>query len=294
MSRLSCRLAVLLIAWAAGCARPASTPPASGALRIVFLDVGQGDAAVVVSPEGRRILVDAGPNPSQVAQYLQANGHDTLDLAIASHAHDDHIGGMEAVLRTVHVRAYLDNGVPHTTSTYRRTMTAVEQSRTQYLAAEARTISVGSARVRILPMPPGPGDQNDRSVGVLVRFGSFSVLFTGDSERAELAWWLRSGAATQVSLVKVAHHGADNGTTDDWAGALRPALAVISVGRSNPYGHPSAAAVASWSRSGATVLRTDLEGAITVSADTSGAFTATNSAGTVLFRFNPGRVGQRP
>jgi beta-lactamase superfamily II metal-dependent hydrolase len=251
-------------------------------LRLEFMDVGQGDAALIVTHKSSRILIDAGPRPEPLLRYLRDGGHDTLDLVIASHAHADHIGGMEAVLRSVQVRFYLDNGAPHPTATYRRTLRAVELSGAQYLRATARTITAGSARVRIMPPPPGLEGQNNRSVGALLEFGAFRALFTGDSELAELEWWLRHDSVPAVAVVKVAHHGSWNGTTAAWVAATRPLVAVVSVGAGNSYGHPSQRALALWRDAGARVLRTDVEGTITVRARPDGSFTVTSPAGTAL------------
>jgi competence protein ComEC len=111
---------LLAVACLVACAGAASASAQS--LTIRFLDVGQGDAALVVTPEGQRALIDAGPSGAGVANYVRALGYDTLDLVVASHNHADHIGGMAAVLQGAVVRFYLDNGLPHTTATYRRTI----------------------------------------------------------------------------------------------------------------------------------------------------------------------------
>ena len=119
---------------------------AAQTLTIRFLDVGQGDATLVVTPEGKRVLIDAGPAESAVAQQLRAAHVDTIDLAVASHNHEDHIGGMAVVLTSIPVRYYIDNGVPSATATYEYTITAVEASGAQYLRPTPRTITVVSGR----------------------------------------------------------------------------------------------------------------------------------------------------
>lgn len=232
------------------------------ALRILQLDVGQGDAAIVITPENRTLLIDAGRSQEAVANALRALGIDTLHLVVASHAHADHIGGMPAVFATVPVLAYMDNGIPHNTSIYRRTMTAVERTGTAYLAATSRTISLGSLTLRVLS-PPFRGDQNNGSVGLLLEFGEFRALYTGDSERFGLDAWLRRDSVPAVTLVKVAHHGARNGTSPRWVAATRPRVALISVGP-NSYGHPAAEVEWRWSTAGARVYRTDRQGTIEI------------------------------
>lgn len=137
-----------LVACTAGAQR------ATGPLRITQFDVGQGDAALIRTPEGRNILIDAGPAKADFVAALQRLGVDTIDLFVASHNHADHIGAAPMVFSAFVVRAYVDNGVPHTTATYRRTLEAVEREpNLVYLRSTNRNIQVGSVSIQILPPP---------------------------------------------------------------------------------------------------------------------------------------------
>ena len=239
-------------------------------LDIRFLNVGQGDAAVI-REGGKTALIDAGSG--DVVAYLRELRIDTLDLVVASHNHADHIGGMTGVFSSTMVRNYLDNGVPHTTATYQRTIQAVRASGAQYLNATSRTITLGDAQIHVIAPPTGR-DHNNSSVGILVEYGEFRALFTGDSELDELGYWLSSGTIPQMHVVKVAHHGSWNGTSAEWVAATQPAVAVISVGK-NSYGHPSAQAIAQWQNAGARVYRTDYDGTVVILANTDGSFVVT-------------------
>jgi competence protein ComEC len=237
------------------------------------LDVGQGDAALLTTPEGRRILIDAGPDRETVAEMLSQARIDTLDLVIASHAHADHIGGMSDVFLAVVVRAYLDNGIPYTTATYARTLTSVEnEAGLQYLLPTPRTITMGSVTLRVLPPPLADNSQNNNSVGILVEYGRFSALYTGDSEQAELTQWLQDGRISRVTMVKAAHHGSRNGVTGDWVKKTSPSIVLISVGSNNRYGHPSPETEQLWSGANARVYRTDQSGEIEVRAQRDGSY----------------------
>ena len=262
----------------------ATTLPAQQ-LEIHFLNVGQGDAAII--QEGRRTaVVDAGTTTG-VGAFLQSFGIDTVDLLIASHPHADHIGGMPEVLQTHVVRFYLDNGVPYTTAIYRQTMTAIRASGAQYLTATNRTITLGAAQLHIVA-PPRNTTINNASVGILLEYGQFRALFTGDSEQEELRYWLASGAIPRVNVLKVAHHGSANGTSAGWIAATKPQAAVISVGAGNSYGHPSAPVIAEWENAGARVYRTDRDGTVFVVANEDGSFVITTDRadpnGVVQFR----------
>jgi competence protein ComEC len=249
----------------------------SAAVRVRFLDVGQGDATLIVSPEGKRVLVDGGRSATDVAHVLRAAGIDTLDLVVASHADADHIGGLAAVFHATHVRAYLDNGRPHTTATYRRFMQIVERSNTQYLQATARTITLGSMILRVLPPPSDAEDQNNASVGLLLEYGNFRALLVGDAEQDELRHFVRLGVP-RVSVLKAAHHGARNGVSPAWVQATQPRVVVISVGAHNPYGHPSPVALRYYGRYADAIYRTDLQGGLLVTAWRDGSFSVTYRA----------------
>ena len=251
----------------------APQPPHQEELSVRQLDVGQGDAALITTPEGRRILIDAGPHPTLVASILRREGIDTVDLVVASHAHADHIGGMPSVFQAVSVRAYMDNGVVHTTATYARTIAAVEREPgLQYLAAIDRTITLGSVTIHVLPPPRTHRSQNNNSVGLLIEYERFRALYTGDSEQRELAHWLREGRIPPVTLVKAAHHGARNGVTAQWVEATAPAIVLVPVGSRNRYGHPSPLVLQLWAAANARVYRTDQMGEIEVKARRDGSF----------------------
>lgn len=266
------RLPLLLAALSALAACLAPVPPASAQhLTIRFFNVGQGDAALVTSPEGKSMLVDAGPERDQVDRFLHRLHIDTLDLIVASHNHADHITGIPAVLQSgTVVRFYLDNGVPTTTQVYARVLRAVQRSRVTYLNPTARTIHLGSVVVRVIPPMPGVETQNNTSVGLLVTYGAFTAFFAGDAESLERDYWLRTDHLSHVTLLKVAHHGSSNGTDARWLAALSPCVAVISVGAHNRYGHPSAKTLRLLGAARVTTFRTDRDGTVEVEADRSG------------------------
>ena len=240
-------------------------------LTIGFLDVGQGDATIIESPEGRIALVDGGRSPFEIAERLLNMGIDTIDLMVATHADADHIGGLEAVLQRIAVNAFLDNGMPHTTAAYRGLLEGVEETDVTYLAATARTIALGTVTIRVLPPPPDATGQNGASVGLVVEYGAFRALLAGDAEQDELAHFERLGVP-RVSVLEAAHHGARNGVTPRWVSATAPRAVVISVGADNPYGHPDPWALRYYGTRGRPIFRTDRHGDVWIDAASDGSF----------------------
>ncbi len=241
----------------------------SGPVKIVFLDVGQGDAVLVQAPEGPVALIDAGRG--WLLGQLALHRVDSIAVAIASHPHADHIGGFVDILHHVPVGVFIDNGQPHTTAIYRQVMTAVERSRAHYRVAAAESITLGSVVLEILPPPPVPTSVNNGSVGVRVRYGRFSVLLTGDSDVDELNHFLRGGVSP-VTVLKAAHHGARDGVSPAWLNATRPTAVVISVGAENGFGHPHPWALQYYKTVANEIYRTDLHGEITVLGSRDGSY----------------------
>ena len=243
-------------------APPTPTPPDT-VLRVTFLDVGQGDAVLVQAPEGQNALIDAGRG--DIVPLLREMGVSQIDLMVATHPHADHIGGMARVIESIPVRFFMDNGEPHTTATYRGLIAALQaRPEITYLEATPRTISLGSATLEVLPLlPRGTTEHNDRSVSLVLRFGDFTALLSGDSEVRQLTHLVGLGAVPALTLLKAAHHGSDNGFTWSFLQAARPRVVVISVGR-NSYGHPRREALDAYAATARETFRTDLHGHLQV------------------------------
>ena len=248
------------------------------ALQLHFVDVGQGDAVLIVEPGGRAVVYDAGRAAETMRDYLRHVGIDEVALVIASHGHADHIGGLPAVIDAYQPAFVLDNGVPHTTRSFERYLEALERSGAQLLAPERRTIGLGDVRLHVLPSPGRPAwGHNDNSVGLLIEYGDFRASLTGDAEARLFDWWLETVPElfVPVQLHKASHHGSDNGDTSLALERLRPELVVVSVGSDNRYGHPHDGALARYVTVGATVFRTDLHGTVLVAADADGSYRVT-------------------
>jgi beta-lactamase superfamily II metal-dependent hydrolase len=268
---------LLLVSFATSApARPVPAPaPGPSGLSVEVLDVGQGDAILVTSPTGKRMLVDGGPPDAgpRLAAALARRGIRTLDLVVLTHPHSDHVGGLLAAIRQAPPRLVLDPGIDHPVPAYRRLLEELARRHVPVGRAVAgRTIDLGGgARAELLWPPPDPPERlglNDRSVVIRVSLGEVAFLLVGDLEARAEALLLRAGAnRLHARVLKVGHHGAKNSSSGRFLAAVGATHAAISVGAGNDYGHPTAAALARLAAAGLAVRRTDRDGTISFTTD---------------------------
>lgn len=251
-------------------------PPSPGELTIIALDVGQGDSFLILTPERKAVLVDAGPPEAaeRVREALARYGVTQLDLVIATHPHADHIGGMVSVLETVPVRMFLDSGQPYPTRTYTRLLETIRARGIRFVIAEAgQEFEIGTGVTLSILAPSSPrlqgtrSDENANSIVARLSHGAFSMLLTGDSERETEERLIEQDAPLTARVLKVAHHGSRHSTTRPFLERVRPEIAIISCGAENDYGHPAQETLdrlRHWVRQ---VHRTDLEGEIVLRSD---------------------------
>jgi competence protein ComEC len=245
------------------------------ALELHFIDVGQGDAVLIRSASGQTALYDGGRSAGTVLAYLRSVGVESLDLVIASHADADHIGGLIEVVNAYRPRFFMDNGIPHTTATYLRLLEAVAAAGSQYLEATPRRIGMGDVTLHVLAPPGEPTlGQNDNSIGVVVEYGTFRAVLTGDASEREFEWWSRRSPdlLTEATIYKASHHGSSNGDTRASLDAFQPEAVIISVGANNSYGHPTEEASLLYQSVAERIFRTDLQGTLLVHAQPDGTY----------------------
>lgn len=252
-------------------------PPGSVRLRITFLDVGQGDAALLETADGHAAMIDTGPPEAQgkIRATLAAHRITRLDWLLLSHPHLDHIGNAVSVLDTIPVGSVVDPAYPHPIATYDRLLARIQQLGLPFVRARTGgTLALGSvASVEVL-QPRDPfitrtrSDANANSIVARITTGNVRVLFTGDAER-ETEQRLLSENRSQLlaDVLKVAHHGSRYGTSPAMLAAVSPRYAVISCAMGNDYGHPHAETLTHLARQGVTFFRTDLQGDITFTTD---------------------------
>lgn len=252
--------------------RPAPGP-VSGTVGYHIIDVGQGDAILIRTPEGD-MLIDAGTNSSEdeLKAYLDGQGVTLLKWAVFTHPHEDHIGGADMVLANYKVDTVIIPDKEATTKVYERMMDGIESNGSTLLIAEPDySFTLGGVTFTLLaPNGTGYKDLNNYSVVVRADYGTTSALFTGDAEDVsenEMLSRYGSSGLLDVDLLKVAHHGSDSSSTEAFLKAVSPAWAVISVGEGNTYDHPKAVTLEKLDRLGIPYLRTDREGSIVFTTD---------------------------
>jgi competence protein ComEC len=248
---------------------------AASELTLHFLDVGQGDGALVHTPGGRWVLIDAGPRNEHddagrrvVIPFLVRQGAHDLAAAIVSHAHADHLGGVPSVLQRFHAGIVIEPGDQVADPLYYEFLDELAtESIPWHRGRRGERFTLDSVRFTILHPDEWSRwgeDLNEDSVVLLLEYGDFQALFAGDAgfpAEAEMRAHLRA-----VDLLKVGHHGSRGSTGNEWLDSLRPRAAVISVGR-NTYGHPAPETLARLREHRIEVWRTDRDGAVTVSTD---------------------------
>jgi hypothetical protein len=169
----------------------------------------------------------------------------------------------------------LDNGIPHTTATYRRLLEAVAAAGTQYLEATPRRIGMGDVTLHVHAPPGEPAlGQNDNSIGIVIEYGTFRAVLTGDASEREFEWWSRRSPdlLTEATIYKASHHGSRNGDTRASVDAFRPEAVIVSVGANNSYGHPTEEAALLYQSVAERIFRTDLQGTLLVHAQPDGTY----------------------
>ncbi len=275
---------------------PLSSPRADGKLRIDFLDVGQGDSALVTFPNGETLLIDGGGRPNYqrmtsgrdaadseqfdpdrptigemvVSRFLWHRGLSEVDYLVATHADADHIQGLADVARNFKVRRAFFGRSADGDDDFEALRTVLAARKIPFSKMSVGDVlEIGGARVEILhPSRSESGAAgNDESVVIRIVFGERAFLFTGDIEAGAERFLAAGGFDLGSDVVKVAHHGSRTSSTAEFVAATNPRFAVISVGRESPFGHPHPEVIDRWRASGALLVTTGNSGTVTFATD---------------------------
>jgi len=264
---------------------PKSARTYDGRLELSFLDVGQGDSVLVTMPDGTTLLIDGGGRPNfrggaelgereqrsigerVVCEYLWSRGLDSIDYVLATHSDADHIDGLNDVVRNFRVRSAIVGRTPADDTAYEKfTMTLKGQQTPIQIVQTGDVLRFGAVEIDVLWPPAANSNtpsRNNDSVVLRVSFGERKFLLTGDIEKAteEL---LINPDLVRAEVVKVPHHGSKSSSSPGFVLAVRPSLAIISVGQTSMFGHPHKEVVERWQAIGAEVVTTGQSGMITV------------------------------
>ena len=259
-------------------------------MALVMLDVGQGDALFIQTPDRTNILIDSGEgqNPDYehspevdaanrvIIPFLQRNKIEELDYFIATHPHSDHIGGAYDLLTQVPVNHVWDAGMDQPTTSYENMLNAIQQTGTEIDMPEAaggllqsgKEIDFGgNVKGWLLWTDPHAGDVNNSSLVLKVRYGNNSALLTGDLEGrhrfdAEAQLISKWGDQLDVDVLKIAHHGSRNSSRQEFVDITSPEHALIPVGAYNTFGHPTDEVLSRLREAGSQIHRTDEDGTV--------------------------------
>lgn len=254
----------------------ASATAASGSASVYFLDVGQGDSELIRLPDGTNILIDAGTTETreELSEYLKNMGITKLDILIATHPHEDHIGGMTQVVKdfdigTLYLPKIAENQTP-TTRTYENLLDAAEAKNYKLTQGKAGMTVLDNKNEKlefVAPNAENYKDLNDYSIVTKFTYGKTSFLFTGDAEAPSEKEILKADYNVKADVLKVGHHGSSSSTSAAFLKAVAPQYAIISCGKDNDYGHPHKEVMNRLQKANVQTYRTDEQGTVLATTD---------------------------
>lgn len=242
---------------------------ADGKLHVFYLDVAQADSALIILPDGKSMLIDAGnkEDGDKIVKTIQNLGLDTVDYLIATHPHADHIGGMEQVVRAFDIGEIYMTNAQTNTKTFENLLLAIKEKDEKIIRAKAGVEIFSDENICayfVAPNADSYDDLNNYSAVMKLTYGENSFLFTGDAEKISEDQ-IRSNIKCDV--LKVGHHGSSSSTTKNFLKKTEPTYAVVSCGKDNSYGHPDNEVIKRLEVQKINIYRTDTNGTVEAVSD---------------------------
>lgn len=244
-------------------------PLANAGLEIHYIDVGQGDATLIMCGE-EAMLIDGGGNDMEdrIRRYLKKMEIKELAYVVGTHPDADHIGGLDEVISVFDCKQVIMPDIQRDNATYQDVMDAIRYRRPAQITAKVGdSYSLGEATFTIVAPEGTYEEQNNYSVGILLTYGNTKFLFIGDAEGPAEEQMLKSGLTLQADVLKIGHHGSGDSTSQTFLEAVNPDYAVISCGLGNDHGHPHARVLNLLKKRDISMYRTDLQGNIILQTD---------------------------
>lgn len=248
----------------------------NGTMEVHFIDAGQADAIFIRLPDGKIMQIDAGKNNTgdEITDYIKSQGVEKVDYLIGTHPHEDHIGGLDNVIKEFDIgKIYMPRVSPSetpTTQTYEDVLTAVKNKGLTITAPHAGDIIIEgeSYTAEVLsPKREDYTDLNEYSIVIKLTYGSEKFLFMGDAEAINEREIIDAGYDIDADVLKLGHHGSSTSSTADFLKKVSPDYAVISCGAGNSYGHPHDEVLERCSNLKINILRTDTDGTVVMKTD---------------------------
>lgn len=264
----------MVLIFSTGCSTDSSisymaVSPDKNKLIVHYIDVGQADS-ILIQVNGKNMLIDAGnrEDGDMVVTYLKKQGVKKLDYVLATHPHEDHIGGMSAVIKNFTISDFYAPKKTQNTKTFEDMITTLKGKQIKIAKAGVELDLGENAKLQMLaPNADNYSDLNNYSAVVKLTFGNNKFLFMGDAEKLSEKEILDNNFDVSCDVLKVGHHGSSSSSSKEFLDKTSPKSVVISVGKNNDYGHPHKETLTEFKKRNYTIYRTDIDGTVVLTSD---------------------------